>query len=176
MITKPKNLYLYLAIACFIGLIAIFIVDGYLGIYDTTYVTVGEQEQVIEPDYWLQQYPPGAEMTYYIGAQWGQKVFFRYEIDNRLFSTYSTLVQASLWQEDEKVFDLFSEEQSIGPFDEAIMKWTLSTEDLGQPVVGGSNQYTVKITYGEVERRIIVDFYYPGEYSIEKVVPVPTPE
>jgi len=177
MTTKRKNLFLYLALACFIGLIAIFFVDGYLGIYDTTYITAGEQEQVIEPDYWLQQYPPGAEMTYYIGAQWGQKVFFRYEIDNHRFSSYSTLVQASVWQENEKVFDLFSEQKSMGPFDKATMEWTLSTEDLGQPVPGTSSQYTVRITYGEVARKIVVDFYYPGEYPVPpEVVPVPTPE
>jgi hypothetical protein len=161
-----KNIFLYLALACFLSLIAIFIFDGYMGIYDTTYVTAGEQEQVIGPDYWLQQYPPGAEMTYYIGAQWGQKVFFRYEIDNRCFASYSTLVQASVWQENEKLFDLFSEEKSMGPFDTATMEWTLSTEELEPPVAGASTQYTVKISYGEVERRIIVDFYYPVEYPV----------
>ena len=139
-----------------------------MGIYDTTYITVGEQEQIIEPDYWLQQYPPGVEMTYYIGAQWGQKLFFRYEIDNRRFSSYSTLVQASLWQEDEKLLDLFSEEQSIEPFDTATMEWELSTEDLEKPVPGTSTQYTVKISYGEVTRRIIVDFYYPEEYPVPR--------
>jgi hypothetical protein len=166
-----KSLFLYLALACFLALIAIFFVDGYMGIYDTIYVTVGEQEQVIEPDYWLQQYPAtfGAEMTYPIGAQWGQKLSFRYEIDNHRFSTYSTLVQASVWQENEKLLDLFSEQKSIEPFDKAIMEWTLSNEDLGQPAAGTSSQYTVKITYGEVVRKIVVDFYYP-------VMPPPTPE
>jgi hypothetical protein len=168
-----KNIFLYLALACFLSLIAIFIFDGYMGIYDTTYVTAGEQEQVIEPDYWLQQYPPGAEMTYYIGAQWGQKVFFRYEIDNRCFASYSTLVQASVWQENEKLFDLFSEEKSIGPFDKAIAEWELSTEELEQPVAGASTQYTVKISYGEVARKIVVDFYYPEGYPPERVVPNP---
>jgi len=68
-----RNLFLYLALTCFLALIVIFFVDGYMGIYDTTYITVGEQEQIIEPDYWLQQYPPGVEMTYYhrgtVGAE-----------------------------------------------------------------------------------------------------------
>ncbi len=158
-----KNLFLYLALACFLGLIAIFIVDGYLGIYDTIYVTVGEQKQVIEPDYWLAGRGglPGYEIDYYISAEWGQKVSFRYEIDNRRFSSYSTLVQASLWQENEKLLDLFSEQKSIGPFDEAIAEWTLSNEELGQLEAGASSQYTLKISYGEVTRNIVVDFYYP---------------
>lgn len=179
MTTKRKNLFLYLALACFLALIVIFIVDGYLGIYDTTYITVGEQEQIIEPDYWLAGHgaPAGFELDYYISAQWGQKLFFRYEIDNRRFASYSTLVQASVWQENEKLFDLFSEQKSIGSFDKATTEWTLATEDLEQPVPGTSSQYTIKITYGEVTRRIVVDFYYPGEYPVPpEVVPVPTPE
>jgi hypothetical protein len=166
-----KNLFLYLALVCFLALISIFVADGYMGVYDTIYVTAGEQQQVIEPDYWLQQYPsPPPGITYYISAQWEQKVFFRYEIDNRRFSSYSTVVGASVWQENEKVLDLLSEAKSIEPFDKVSVEWTLSTEELGQPVVGTSNQYTVKISYGEVERRIVVDFYYPQEY------PVPPPK
>jgi hypothetical protein len=158
-----RNLFLYLALACFLALISIFFVDGYMGLYDTTYVTVGEQQQIIEPDYWLipSSAPPEFEITYYISAEWGQKLSFRYEIDNRRFSTYDTTVQASLWQENEKLLDLFSKQESIGPFDEAIAEWTLSNEDLGQPVVGASTQYTIKISWGEVTRRIIVDFSYP---------------
>ena len=161
------KLFLYLALVCFIALIAIFFVDGYIGIYDTTYVTVGERQEVIEPDYWLQQYaaPSGFTIDYYISAEWGQKLFFRYEIDNRQFSSYSTVIGASLWQENEKLLDLFSGEKTIEPFGKATVEWTLSSEDLGQPVVGGSNQYTVKISYGEVERNIVVGFYYPGDVS-----------
>jgi len=158
-----RNLFLYLALACFLALAAIFFVDGYMGIYDTTYITVGEQKQIIEPDYWLipSSAPAGFEITYYISAEWGQRLSFRYEIDNRRFSSYSTLVQASVWQENEKLLDLFSEQKSMGSFDTATMEWTLSPEDLGQLVPGASTQYTIKISYGEVTRKIIVDFFYP---------------
>jgi len=48
------------------------------------------------------------------------------------------------------------------------MEWELSTEDLEKPVPGTSTQYTVKISYGEVTRRIIVDFYYPEEYPVPR--------
>jgi hypothetical protein len=163
-----KNLFLYLALACFLALIVIFVADGYMGTYDTIYITTGEQEQVIEPDYWLQPY--SSPYPYYVSAQWGQRVFFRYEIDNRQFSAYSTTIQASLWQENEKLFDLFSAEKSIGSFDRVSVEWTLTTDELDQPVVGASNQYTVKISYGDIERRIMVDFYYPaGIIPPEKV-------
>jgi hypothetical protein len=172
MTTKRRNLFLYLALACFLALIVIFFVDGYMGIYDTIYITVGERQEIIESDYWLapSSAPAGFEIDYYISAEWGQKLSFRYEIDNRHFSTYSTLVQASVWQENEKLLDLFSEEKSMGPFDRATMEWTLSSEDLGQLVAGASTQYTIKISYGEVTRRIVVDFYYPY-YPEEYPVP-----
>lgn len=153
-----RKLFLYLALACFLSLIAIFIVDGYLGIYDTIYVTTGEREQRIGPEYWLQRYP----ITYYLRADWGERVFFRYEIDNRRFSSYSTLVQASVWKENEKVLDLFSEEKSIEPFDKAMVEWTLSTQELDVSVDGRA-QYTVKIGHGEVARSIVVDLDYPRE-------------
>jgi hypothetical protein len=58
---------------------------------------------------------------------------------------------------------LFSEEISIDSFDKATMEWTLSTEDLEEPVLGISDAYTVKIIYGEVARRIVVILYYPVE-------------
>jgi hypothetical protein len=149
-----------------VALIAIFFVDGYIGIYDTTYVTVGEQQEIIEPDYWLQQYPPGSTIDYYVSAEWGQKLFFRYEIDNRQFSAYATPIEASLWQENEKLLDLFSEEKTIEPFGKVSVEWTLSPDELEPPVAGMSTQYTVKINWGEVERNIVVVFYYPVEYQV----------
>ena len=92
---KPKRLFLYLAIACFAGLVAIFIVDGYLGIYDTFHISVGEYPpQTIEANYWLRQgyegydipRAPGTEGDKYayccIGADWGQDISFDYVIEN----------------------------------------------------------------------------------------------
>ena len=174
-----KNLFLYLALACFVALVAIFIADGYIGIYDTVYITTGEREQKIEPEYWLRRdyAPPGAKAAYYIPAEWGERIFFRYEIDNRRFSTYSTPIQASVWKENEKILDLFSEDKSIKPFDKVMVEWTLSTEDLAKAGFGvdRDTQYTVKIERGEVERRIVVGFRYPVEPVYPKAVPPPSP-
>jgi len=165
------RLFLYLALACFLALVAIFVVDGFLGLYDSLYLTVGERQEVIEPDYWLQPRPsfPGDGVDYYLSAEWGQNVFFRYQIDNRRFTSYPTTVRASLWQESQELSVLFSEEKAIRPFDSAVAEWTLSTGTLEPPAAGTSGQYTVRLGYGEVERRIVVDFYYPGEPK-----PVPT--
>jgi hypothetical protein len=166
MAAMRKNLFLYLAIVCFISLIAIFYADGYLGIYDTLYVTVGEREEKIDPDFWL--YRDTAVLSesspaYYIYAQWGQTIFFRYEIDNRQFSTYSTPIQVSVWKENEKVSDLFSGDISIKPFDKVTTEWVLSNEDLGKAEFGDDRytlRYTVKINFGATERRMVLDLYY----------------
>ncbi|UCC90137.1 MAG: hypothetical protein JSW24_03050 [Dehalococcoidia bacterium] len=172
MALKRRYLFLYLAIACIAGLVAIFIVDAYLGIYDTLYITTGEYEQKVEADWWMRE-----ETFWSTGARWGEKVSFRYEIENHQFSTYSTHIQASVWKENEKVIGLLSEDKSIGPFDKVTAEWTLSSEELESAGFGvdGYADYTVKISYGDVERRIIVNFYYPegSEYPVPKPVPAP---
>jgi len=176
MKVKLERRFLYLAIACFVGLVTIFVVDGYMGIYDTVYVTVREYTQKIEADYWLQQRPEyapvpvsgeGDEIAYYISASVDDNVSFRYVIENHQFSSYSTLVQASVWQENEKVLDLFSGHISASPLREATAEWRLSSDDLG---ITAPTQYTVRINHGDIERRIIVDFYSLEEspYSIPK--------
>jgi len=177
MKVKLERRFLYLAIACFVGLVTIFVVDGYMGIYDTVYVTVREYTQKIETAYWLQQRPEyapvpvsgeGDEIAYYIEAGVDDNVSFRYVIENHQFSDYSTLVQASVWQENEKVLDLFSGNMLIKPFGKETAEWRLLSDDLG---ITTSTQYTVRINYGDIERRIIVGFYSLEEspYSIPRI-------
>jgi len=155
-----RNLFLYLAIACFIGLMAIFIVDGYMGIYDTVYVTADEREREIAPDYWQRQLR-GYAYPYHMGAEWGEPVYFRYQIDNRCFSTYSTTVEASVWKSNEKVVDLFRQDISVSAFDKVTVDWILPAQELGKTGLG-VGEYTVKIKRGEVElgRGIVLDFRY----------------
>jgi len=162
-----RYLFLYLAIACFIGLLVIFVVDGYLGIYDTVRVKAGEYEQTIEPDQWYRDgYIPSS------GTTWGGKVFFTYEVENRRFSDYETRIQASVWQENEKVADLFSGEKSVAPFDKVTVEWTLDSKDLESRGFS-PGQYTVKIERGEVERAIVTYFNVPPNESPIKQIPVP---
>jgi len=164
---RGKNLYLYLTLACFVAIIAIFIVDGYFGLYDTLYVTAQEHEQEIEPDYWQQAWVK--EEGYRIGAEWGEPVHFRYEIDNRTFSTYSADVEASLWKSGEEVVGLLDESISVASFGEATVDWTVRAEELeGAGFAVG--EYSVQIRHGEVERKIVLSYYYPNE-----VRPPPAP-
>ena len=151
MVKKRRNLFLYLTLVCFFGLIAIFIVDGYLGIYDTIYITTGEREQKIEADFWLRQ-----DRAWSTGANLGEKVFFRYEVDNRQFSSYTDYIEVSLWRSQAKVRDIIAQPIEIGSFDKAQLEWAMGR--IPQDITPEQGyQYTVIIKRGAIERRIIVN-------------------
>ncbi len=122
-----KQLFLYLTLACFFGLIAIFIVDGYMGIYDSLEITAGEQPQTIEADEWLRQEKFGVRE---VRANWEEKIFFRYEIDNRQFSSYTADIEVSVWHSQEKVRDLISQQLSVAAFDKGQLEWVMDTAGL----------------------------------------------
>jgi len=168
MAIRGRNLYLYLALACFVGIIAIFIADGYLGVYDTLYITVQEREREIEPDYWQQP------RVYSIGAEWGELVSFKYEIDSHRFSTYSTNVEASVWRSGEKIIELLNEDISIAAFDKVTVDWVLRAEEL-EEMGYGVGEYTIKIRRGEVERKIVLNYRYPMEPVYPEEIPPPPP-
>ena len=178
-----RNLFLYLALACFLGLIAIFVVDGYLGVYDTVYITTGEQSFKVEADVWQRQWPTyapvpiyeepmpveGGKGSYYMGANREEKISFRYEVDNRQFSTCKADIEASVWHSQEKVFNLVSQHMQIGAFDKGQLEWVVdNTELLPKDILPEqSYEYTVIIKRGEIERRIVVSINplgYPRKY------------
>ncbi len=155
-----KFLYLYLTLTCFFGLIAIFIVDGYMGIYDTVYVTAGEREEKVEPDSWLKQ-----DRFWAVGVNWDEKIFFDYEVDNRRFSSYSADIEVSVWHSQEKVADLVSQHIQIGAFDKGQLEWVLDTTELKPDDIPPEQSYefTVIINRGETERRVIL-FVNPSPF------------
>jgi hypothetical protein len=163
-----KNLFLYLALACFVGLIAIFVFDGYIGLYDNLHITTAEYEQTIEADQWelYENYKPSVDIA------WGDKVLFSYQINNRRFSGYDTAIQVSLWKEDDKILDLVTEDTVIGAFDETQLEWDITTPDLEKVGLGIDN-YTLKINQGDIERELIVRFYSTEDPSYPKPIPAP---
>ena len=168
MARKRRNLFLYLTLACFFGLIAIFIVDGYMGVYDTVYVTAGEQEQKIEADLWLRQ-----DKFWSTGVNWGGKAFFRYEVDNRQFSSYTADIEVSVWHSQEKVRDVLAQPMLINAFDKGLLEWVVDTSELlpGDTSPEQGYQYTVVIKRGEVERRVILHInpvLYPAKAPLPR--------
>ncbi len=165
-----RHLFLYLTLACFFGLIAIFIVDGYLGIYDTIRIKAGEQPQIIEPEDWLRR---DRVWKQGINVNWGGKVFFTYEVDNRRFSSYTADIDVSVWRSQEKVRDLASQQIPIAAFGKGQVEWVVDTAELlpsGTPPEQRYD-YTVIIKRGEIKREIIIYINYPAYPP--KPVPVP---
>jgi len=165
MAAKRKNLYLYLTLACFLGLIAVFTVDGYLGVYDTIYITAGEQEQKIEADFWLRQ-----DRFWSTGVSWDEKVFCRYEVDNRQFAKYSADVTVSVWRSQEKVHELLGQPMSIAAFKQGKLEWVLDTAELKIDDISPEQGYefSVIINRGEIERKVIVHIS-PADYPAKPI-------
>jgi len=161
-----RNLFLYLTLACFVSIIAIFVVDGYMGIYDNLFVTSGEREEEIGRDS-----RPWQES---VRIDWGEKAFFRYEVDNRQFSDYTADVEVSLWHSQEKVADLLAQPISVASFDKGQLEWVLDTAELipGDIPPEQGYEFTVVIKRGEIERRLITHVR-PAPYPPKPVIPAP---
>jgi len=171
MATKRRNLFLYLTLACFFGLIAIFIVDGYMGVYDTIYVTSGEREQKIEADVWLRQ-----DRFWSTGVNRGEKAFFRYEVANRQFSSYTADVEVSVWRMQEKVFDVVSQPMTVASLDKGQVEWVIDSADILPADIPPEQgyEYTVVIKRGEIERRIIIPINPVPYVPKAPIPPVPS--
>ena len=169
MAAKRRNIYLYLTLICFFGIIAIFIVDGYMGIYDTVYITAEEREQKIESDVWQRNDP-----YWPAGVTQGEKAFIRYEVDNRQFSSYEANIQVSVWRMQEKVSDVLTQQVNIGAFSKAEIEWTVDSAELVPPDAQPDQRfdYTLTIKRGEIERNIIL-YINPTPYPVIKTVPAP---
>jgi hypothetical protein len=156
--SQHKNLYLALTIAFFLAIIAIFVFDGYMGVYDTVTITTQEREEVLEPDHWQRD-----GYSYPTWAEEGQDVYFRYELDNRRFSSYSADVEVAIWFGETKHSDLISQAVVIGSFDKEELSWTIDT-GLLRPADTPETRYyefSVIIKRDGVERRIIVQVSAP---------------
>jgi hypothetical protein len=155
--TQHRNLYLFLTIAFFLAIIAIFVFDGYMGLYDTVTITTQEREDVIEPEYWSSDY------SQYTWAEEGQNINFHYELDNRTFSTYSADIEVAVWFGETKQEVLLSQAVAIGGFDKEEFSWTVDTGPLRPADIPENQDYefSVIIKRDGVERRIIVHVSAP---------------
>ena len=166
MAVKHKTLYLYLALACFLALVVIFIFDGYMGVYDSLSVTAGEKERKVEADYWLRE---NGEWS--VGVMRGGNVLFQYEVDNRQFSSYTADVEVAVWRNQEKVSDVTVQPISLGSFDKGQVEWVLKIAEIIPPDLPPEQRYnfTVVIKRGEIERNVLV---YVSEV-LKPVIPAP---
>ena len=169
MSVKHKTLYLFLALACFLGIILIFVFDGYMGIYDKLEMDTGQFVQTVEADQWE------SERFGYItsvGIERGGSIEFTYTIENHRFSSYAADVAVSVWYGDDKLSDVIAGRISAGAFKSGKMTWTFDTAGLVPGDYPEDQSYNVDmiIERDVIERRGSI-FVNPSAFP--KPVPVP---
>lgn len=163
-----RNLFLYLTIACFIAIMAIVIFGGYLGVFDTLYITTGGNQQTITPALF---YRDSADQLN-VQATWGNKISFVYELENRQFSPYETRVEVTLWSERQPgPLVLFSHDENIASFEKLKMGWTIDPVELKSRGFT-EGLYTVNIQRKGLGRKIPVSYF---SYPQKPPYPVPVP-
>jgi hypothetical protein len=167
MAVKHKTLYLYLTLACFLGIILIFIFDGYMGLYDSLTVKSQEIPNKFEADFWVRPYNQASAWV-----EHGGTMRFNYEVDNRRFSAYQADIEVSLWRVNEKIAVILAKPVSVAAFDKTQFEWFVDTAKIVPVDFPANEQYffTVVIKMGEIERRIVTTVqpvrYSPGEIKI----------
>jgi hypothetical protein len=156
MAAKPKNLYLYLAAACFIGIILIFVFDGYMGLYDTLSVNTGEQPQTIAPEQWSESEENNNPVSLWPFS--GGNLTFSYEVANRRFSAYLAEISISVWKNHVKVADILSTDVNISAFKNETVTWVIDPLVIMAGITVKDNQFTLEITNGSIKRSIIVHY------------------
>jgi hypothetical protein len=168
MTAKHKNLFLYLALACFVGIILIFIFDGYIGVYDRLVIDNGQYLQTVENDQWGRTDRFSGIST--VTMERGARVDFTYTIENHRFSEYSNSVDISLWHNKEKVADLLSRQLAVPAFDKEEMTWSINTVNIIPADYPTEQSYNVNIIIkrGDTEREVTI---YVSPQIIIKPVP-----
>lgn len=170
MAVKHKNIYLFLALACFIGIIVIFIFDGYIGVYDSLVMDNGQFKQTVDWEEWANQekYRTVAGTSIERNGQ----ADFTYVIENHRFSEYNGSLEVTLWSNKVKVADLISQPFTIPAFDKAEATWSVNAAEI-LPANYNLNQnyvYIVNIKTADVEREVNINIYVS---DVIKTIPAP---
>ena len=155
MAVKHKNLYLYLTLVCFLGIILIFIFDGYMGVYDNLVIDNGQYKQTVTTDQWAQQERFGLIST---GMDRNGRLDFTYTVENHRFSRYSESLEVYVLYNREKIADLSNGLLSIAPFSKSEGGWAFNAADIvpaDYPVDQNFN-VNVVIKRGDITREIFV--------------------
>jgi hypothetical protein len=167
--TKSRNLYFFLAVACFISIILIFLFDGYMGLYETLTMTSGEQTQTIAPEQWINFEKNDFPAQLYVNT--AGTVSFSYQVDNRRFSGYKADIDISLWQNQQKIRDVLSQSIDVQAFKQETVTWEIDIQ-AGLPSNPVDGAYTLEIKQGDIKRDIV--FYIPAPNNSKNGLPTIT--
>jgi len=159
MAVKHKTAYLFLTLACFVGIILIFIFDGYIGLYDSLVMDNGQYEQTIEPDRWGDDERYGYLQS--TGVERNGTLEFTYTVENHRFSGYAETVEITYLHNREPVGEPLMGTMEADSFSKVEMMWMVPTADLVPTAVPSDQNYNVNmlIKRGEVTREILINIY-----------------
>ncbi|OGO07436.1 MAG: hypothetical protein A2Y92_02780 [Chloroflexi bacterium RBG_13_57_8] len=153
---KHKSIYLFLTLACFVGIVLIFIFDGYLGLYETLTATGTNFPQKIDTEQWQQQEKYGGAPG--INVESSGDIPFTYEVDNRRFVSYTADIDISLWHGQSRLADIKSAALALGAFGGEKVEFTVDFANYlpdNLPAQTGYD-FIILIKRGEIERRVNV--------------------
>jgi hypothetical protein len=170
MATKHKNIYLWLGLICFLGIILIFVFDGFMGVYDSLLMNNLQYQETVTADQWAQREKFGSIS---INVEQAGKIEFTYTIENHWFSKYTSLVDVSMWYSDTKLKEIKTENVQIQPFGKGEVKWTLDAASLLPDNYPSNQNYNISliISDGDIQRKVQI-FIYPSVLG-EKLIPSP---
>lgn len=120
-------MYLYLALACFLGIVLIFVLDGYTGRYDKLEFDTGQRVQSIDFVENDERTPPFYMLS--IHADRGDVLEFTYTLENRWFGRYQADVLVLLTG-NSGATELVNGRLSVDGFSTGILAWTIDTATL----------------------------------------------
>ena len=173
MARKPgKNLYLYLALVCFLGIVLIFFFDGYVGVYDSLKADNGTYVQEISAEQW--QNPERYGPTYSLGLDQNGYLAFTYRLENRRFGSLSDAVRVTVYDPTAgNVTEILINTLKIGMFGQGMVSWTLNGSDFVPEGtgVGVLPNLRMVIERGTVTREIAI--YLNRNADAPKAIPAP---
>jgi hypothetical protein len=168
--TPSRNLYLYLALACFLGIVLIFLFDGYLGLYDSLKADNGNYLQTVPTEQW--QSPDRFGGPFSLSIDQNGYLTFTYGVDNRQFAGYSAPVVVTLTDATGATTEVTRQTLTAGAFGHGEVTWTLRGTDLvpADAAPETAAMYTLSIQRGEVARTITL---YVNRNAFIPKVPAP---
>ncbi len=165
---KQKYIFLILAVACFIGIILIFFIDGYMGMVDSLSLTSGEQAQAIEFQQWYSRVRPDMNPQIYGFAR--GTLGFTYTLDNRRFSSYDEDISITAWKNQKILYEVYAGRITAGAFGQTTVTWSLDTEGIVPENSTTDSEFTLEIKHGDIARRVIV--HIPATTTIKAPPPI----
>jgi hypothetical protein len=170
MVKQPRrNLYLYLALACFLGIVLIFLFDGYLGLYDSLAASNGSYQQEVPVEEW--QNPDRYGGPYGMSLDQNGYLDFTYKVANRRFAGYSAEVVVTLTDINGVKSELLRQTLSAGAFQTGELTWTLQGADLLPASTPQNVNPSVTLTIQRGSETRVISLYINRNVSVLKQAP-----